>query len=52
MRQMHPIFQVLPLEKAVELAIIVLDSYMIPHVNANELLYVSVFHICDFDNKA
>ena len=25
---------------------------MIPYVNANELLYESVFNICDFDNKA
>ena len=25
---------------------IVLDQYMIPHFNANELLYASAFHIC------
>ena len=37
---------------AVDLLINILDSYMIPHFNANELLYAFVFHVCDFDNHA
>ena len=43
MRQMHPIFQALSL---------VLDPYMIPHFNANELLYASVLYKYDFDQKS
>ena len=33
-----------------ELLIHILDSYMMPHFNANELLYALVFHICDLDS--
>ena len=25
--------------------------YIVPHLNANELLYVFLFHICDFNNN-
>ena len=30
----------------------ILHSYMMPHFDANELLYAFVFHICGFDNHS
>ena len=35
-----------------ELTLIVLDPHVIPHFDANELLYAFVFHTCDFDNHS
>ena len=37
---------------AMELLINILDSYMMPHFNANEQQYAFIFPICDFDNHA
>ena len=34
---------------AMGVSINVLHSYMMPHFDANEVLYVFVFHICDFN---
>ena len=31
---------------------IVLDTYMVPDFDANEILYEFEFNICDFDNHA
>ena len=35
-----------------ELLIHILDSYTMPHFNANEQQYAFIFPICDFDNHA
>ena len=39
-------------EMAMELLINILESYMMPHFTAYELLYAFISHNCDFDNHA
>ena len=35
-----------------ELSINILRFYVMPHFDANELLYAFIFYICDFNNHA